>query len=140
VKKTAVLLLTLLLPTLLLQGCADKPQTEWMIVNYWAIWCAPCREEIPEFNAFAEAHADTLAMRSVNFDDVQGKDLEKQRGELGIAFPSLTAEEKARLQPAPGHPLTLPTTYVYHRNKLVATLQGPQTEATLKAAMTAPGS
>lgn len=28
----------------------------WVIVNYWATWCAPCRREIPELNEFAASN------------------------------------------------------------------------------------
>lgn len=130
-KKPAVLLLALLL-----QACAEKPaQSDWMIVNYWAIWCAPCREEIPAFNTLASESGVDLAVRSVNFDDVQDEALSKQRKELGIEFPSLSAGEKALLNPQPSHPLTLPTTYIYYKNQLQSTLQGPQTLASLRTAL-----
>jgi thiol-disulfide isomerase/thioredoxin len=30
-----------------------------LIVNLWASWCVPCREEIPALSDFAEAHPET---------------------------------------------------------------------------------
>jgi peroxiredoxin len=31
---------------------------KWVLVNNWATWCPPCRAEMPELNAFYEAHKD----------------------------------------------------------------------------------
>ena len=31
---------------------------QWVLVNNWATWCPPCRAEMPELNAFYEAHKD----------------------------------------------------------------------------------
>ena len=50
---------------LILAGCAEdigvdqygrkvaveRLEGQWLVINYWAQWCAPCRTEIPELNA-----------------------------------------------------------------------------------------
>lgn len=40
-----------------------------VLVNVWATWCAPCREEFPELRRLAEVHADRgFAIVGVNVD------------------------------------------------------------------------
>ena len=57
-------------------SCEDQPvalpeQGHWRIVNYWAVWCGPCREEIPELNRL---HEETdLVVFAVNYDGKQGE-------------------------------------------------------------------
>ena len=64
-------LLCCALAILLFQGCGDSSHSlpgagQWRVVNYWAIWCAPCREEIPELNAL-DRNAEFLVY-AVNYD------------------------------------------------------------------------
>ncbi|HEX4881185.1 MAG TPA: TlpA disulfide reductase family protein [Porticoccaceae bacterium] len=108
----------------------------WVFINYWAEWCAPCREEIPELNAFAAAHPDRVRMLSVNFDGVIGEPLSGQLAALGITFPTLLADPRTALgvPPAQGLPETL---VIDPEGRLHRVLQGPQTRATLAAAMDA---
>jgi thiol-disulfide isomerase/thioredoxin len=40
----------------LLKRIDNKSDTIY-IVNFWATWCKPCVQELPEFEAFSKAHA-----------------------------------------------------------------------------------
>jgi thiol-disulfide isomerase/thioredoxin len=107
-----------------------------VFINYWAEWCAPCREEIPEFNAFAAAHPDRVQVLSVNFDGVSDAALAAQARGLGIEFPTLLRDPRPELGAAP--PMGLPETLVLDRaGRLTQVLRGPQTRAALEAVLAA---
>lgn len=41
-----------------------------VIVNIWATWCAPCREEMPALDAYYRAHRDEgLVLIALSMDD-----------------------------------------------------------------------
>ncbi|MBB5186789.1 thiol-disulfide isomerase/thioredoxin [Zhongshania antarctica] len=108
-------------------------QGKWQLINYWATWCGPCREEIPDLNEFAKANTD-IKVYGVNYDGLEGEALTAAIAEMGIAFPSLSADPAPQLDVP--RPQVLPTTLLLDANgKVRATLTGPQTRESLASAI-----
>ncbi|MDP4551800.1 redoxin domain-containing protein [Alkalihalobacillus macyae] len=38
-----------------------------VFLNFWATWCPPCEEEMPDIQSFADAHREEVIVLSVNF-------------------------------------------------------------------------
>ena len=87
-----------LIGSLLLSGCgvdlgtdqngqkvaSDRVDKHWLVVNYWAEWCGPCRTEIPELNKLSEqVKGQNVSVFGVNFDNLQGEDLKSASKALG---------------------------------------------------------
>ncbi len=121
-------------PAVQLQNAAALRDLPLLFVNYWALWCRPCREEIPELNKFARRHRDSLTVVAVNFDGNSGEQLQQEILEMGIEFGSIDLQTTERL--GLEKPDALPTTYVLKNGEVVGTLRGPQTLLDLEAALT----
>src|SRR5665213_1030581 len=65
-----------------------------VMVNFWATWCGPCRQEMPQLNRLYEKyHAAGFVLLGVNVDDDQRKAAEVA-GKLGVTFPVLLDTDK----------------------------------------------
>lgn len=105
----------------------DNHRGKWVVLNYWAEWCAPCIEEIPELNALSRNHPDQLVVLGVNFDRIIGEELESLVHRMRILYPNLPVDPASQLKLA--RPSGLPTTYLFSPDgELAAKLVGPQTE------------
>lgn len=66
-------------------------QGKVVIVNFWAVWCAPCRKEMPSMQRAWEKiqHEDTL-MLAVNWgDDAESVDKFIESIDVNLEFPIL---------------------------------------------------
>jgi thiol-disulfide isomerase/thioredoxin len=97
---------------------------QWVVINYWAIWCKPCIQEIPELNALNELPGVTVL--GVNYDGVAADERAQQIEQLGIAFEVLASDPASAL--GTSRPVVLPTTLILDPDgELRDTLVGPQT-------------
>ncbi|UGV31659.1 TlpA family protein disulfide reductase [Halopseudomonas aestusnigri] len=118
------------------QGVAldrEQLQGQRVLVNFWAEWCAPCRDELPELNRLA-AELPRGGVVGIDYDGATGEQLQAVVTRMGIRFPVLGAEF-ASAYGLP-RPQVLPTTYLLDgEGAILATLQGPQHYDDLKPLM-----
>ncbi|TVO75245.1 TlpA disulfide reductase family protein [Sedimenticola selenatireducens] len=65
---------------------------KWVLINFWATWCPPCIEEMPELERFHAAHKDKDAMVvGVNMEDIELAELKEFVESMFISYPVLLA-------------------------------------------------
>jgi peroxiredoxin len=72
------------------QAAIRKPGARAVVVNVWATWCEPCREEMPDLVRAYRAHKqDGLRLVLVSADDEDGRaEAEKFLAAQGVDFDS----------------------------------------------------
>ena len=106
-----------------------------LVINYWATWCAPCREEIPLFVRLQQEYA----AQNVQFVGIAVDQADKVRSfaeEFKINYPLLIAGiDAVELSRKAGNKAgVLPYTLVLDRSgKIAASLVGGISEARMRA-------
>lgn len=81
-----------------------------VLLNFWATWCGPCREEIPEMIKLQARYKDTLEVIGASEDEAPPEQVAKFAQKSGINYPVIMAS--AQLEREYGGVAALPTTFV----------------------------
>lgn len=101
-------------------------QGKWLIVNFWAEWCSPCRAEVPALNQLYANRSDlNIEIIGVSYDPLSNSEIMKIIGDWTIDYPVMATK------PMPVLPFKLPNSlpgnYILNpEGELVARLKGEQ--------------
>ncbi|MEY8349467.1 redoxin domain-containing protein [Bacillus cereus] len=84
-----------------------------VILNFWATWCGPCKQEMPDMEAFYKKHKTDVEILAVNYTASEGANgeekVKKFAEEKGITFPILL--DKDITVTTTYKVITIPTSY-----------------------------
>ena len=107
-----------------------------LIVNFWARWCGPCRQEIPELIAIRHAHKGKLEVIGIGIED-KPEAVKEFAKAYDMDYPVLLAKDKGipLMQALGNSKAGLPFTIVVDRNgQILSRKMGVMKKADLDAA------
>jgi len=114
----------------LLAGARGRPAA----VVFWASWCGPCAQEAPELERFARSVAGHGRIVGVDWSDPLLSEARSFIRRYRWTFPNLRDAEGAVGNSY--HLPNVPTTFIVDaHSRIRATLLGPQSERSLRAAL-----
>jgi thiol-disulfide isomerase/thioredoxin len=107
-----------------------------VLVNFWATWCPPCREETPDLvRLYARYRQHGVEFAGITTDEDPASVVPRFLAQYGVTWPILVPPPEAALTQAVE---VLPTTFLIDRNGRIArTWTGAVREKALARAMDA---
>ncbi len=104
----------------------------WVVVNFWATWCAPCIKEMPELDAF-DAARDNVEVLGLAYEETTVDEMRAFLKKRPVAYPIALVDTYDPPADFPT-PRGLPMTYVIAPDgKIAKEFMGPVTQADLAA-------
>ncbi len=106
--------------------------SQWVVVNFWATWCAPCRKEIPDLSRLHDARDDVTVL-GLAFEDISVDMFEAFLEDYPASYPILMVDT---FNPPEAFeaPRALPTTHLLNpQGHAVETWLGPVTSEMITA-------
>jgi thiol-disulfide isomerase/thioredoxin len=110
----------------------DGYKGKWVLVNFWATWCPPCQEEIPDLIALHGEKKNNLVVIGIAMDYRNAKQVTDFADGLLVDYPIVlgNAQVASQIGPVQG----LPTTYLYNPDgKMVAQQVGAITRESVES-------
>lgn len=86
---------------------------KWVLVNYWATWCPPCLEEVPDLvNLYDHHKKKDLMVIGVVFDYKNTKEVTDYVDDMLMSYPIVLGDDEVTAQI--GTAEVLPTTFIYN--------------------------
>jgi len=86
-----------------------------ILLNFWATWCGPCREEIPSLVQLQQRYGDQLVVLGVSIDDPLNK-LKPYATEMHMNYPVLVGKDRQDVQDAFGPLFGIPVSVFVDRD------------------------
>ena len=103
---------------------------DWVLVNLWASWCIPCRQEAPVLERFSRRHRGGASVLGINVQD-NSEDAIAFAREYRLTYPQLRSvgDERSEAFGSTGVPENF---LVDPRGRLALIWRGPVDEAFLR--------
>lgn len=73
-----------------------------LVVNLWAVYCDPCRDEMPIYERFHQQYAGRVGVLGIDYNDTRPRDALELARDTGVTYPLLADPESLVGGPPPG--------------------------------------